>query len=163
VVPFVDDFLRPGAVRADPLGSGEPLERCTLATRDDNICCSSREMERARAATHRAVALRRAATAGDNSVRELAKASGKVQGGMLSQSPLPLNFTTLHASRLAQKPGRRSLAPTPLRVEGVVTPERVHHVGLARAGSDGGQVASRMSRTRDDATALVGAGVDDQR
>lgn len=63
------DFLGASAARCDPLGTRRSTRSLKKREISDDVDCASFEVPRARAATHSAVALKRAATAGNSEVR----------------------------------------------------------------------------------------------
>ena len=86
VVYLGDHVLRSCAPGGDPLclrRSGSSPERYPTAS---DVDCAALEVERARDATHSAVALRSAATAGDSEVRMDCQKPVGVQSGMWCES-----------------------------------------------------------------------------
>lgn len=107
VVPLVDDLLRARAAFGDTLRVGRPSCRdqsCSWAAEVDS---ASAEMERARNPTHSAIALRRAATAGDSESAMDSQESGQVDSGMRCQPPVS---DELHRVRKRHQTARVTLA-----------------------------------------------------
>lgn len=89
VVAFVDDLFRPRAPRRDALGVDRGDDRRSSAGWDHKVDCTASEVERAFDATHSAVALRSAATAGDNDSRMDSQETQEVLSGMCIETPPP--------------------------------------------------------------------------
>lgn len=88
VVALVYDLLRSGATRGRSVAPRPGDERRSIAGCDHNVDSSALEVERVRDATHAAVALRRAATAGNTSSRPDVEQASEVQFGMGGEPPL---------------------------------------------------------------------------
>lgn len=120
VIPFVDDFLRSGAAGRDTLRVGRPSSEENSRSWSDDVDSASLEVERARDATHSAVALSSAATAGDTETRNGPQESAGVQGGMWRQPPDPLRFLgrELHPTHAPQTTRADALTPRERIVSG---------------------------------------------
>lgn len=85
-------------------GSGSPIARCEGEASSESdvaaceVCCASAEMERARAATHSAVALRRAQAAGESESRNGCQDVEHVPGDVGRKIMENSEFTTAHPS-----------------------------------------------------------------
>lgn len=98
VVVLEDDFLRAGARRRDT----DRVGRCSTCSKScscsDEVCSASLEVERARDATHSAIALRTAPTGADVKSWNHSEELGDVQGGMRGQLPSELEATCSRSS-----------------------------------------------------------------
>jgi hypothetical protein len=87
MIALVQDLLGPGAPDAHSLGAGGGESGSSDALRPNEINRATSEVERARDATHSAVALNRAAPGGNNQLRMSGPEASQVEKGMGSQPP----------------------------------------------------------------------------
>lgn len=99
MVTLVDDFLGTSAVRTHSLTPRELGKGSSAARRPNEIDRAASEVERARDATHSAVALSSAAAGGNNEVRMSSPELVEMQLGMSIETPL-----SVAASRHDQTP-----------------------------------------------------------
>ena len=99
VVALLYDFLRSGAVRTDALDPCDVRRSGKRRWAANEIDRAASEVPRARDATHSAVALRRAATAGDTEPRNGSHEHANVQSGVSIQPPAvrPVRLPTRRA------------------------------------------------------------------
>lgn len=97
-----EGFFPASARRTDSRRSGVPGGRVEVCRAADDVDSASCEVERARCATHSAIALRSAATAGDSEAATVTHDVGDVQGSVMSQSPRVLEALGFHEQLLGE-------------------------------------------------------------